>query len=58
LGFFLAGISGAMEILNSIEGSLEDVLTSVSNSDNNVVVPDFTSSNMVVIEMASFAPPA
>jgi pilus assembly protein TadC len=58
LGFFLAGIPGAMESLNSIEGSLEDVLTSVANSDNNVVVPDSTSSNMVVIEMASFAPPA
>ncbi len=47
-----------MESVNSIEGSLEDVLTSVANSDNNVVVPDSTSSNMVVIEMASFAPPA
>ncbi|CAK9233063.1 unnamed protein product [Sphagnum troendelagicum] len=52
------GISAAMESVNSIEGSLEDVLTSVANSDNNVVVPDSTSSNMVVIEMASFAPPA
>jgi hypothetical protein len=56
--FFLAGIPGAMEILNSIEGSLEDVLTSVANSDNNVVVPDSTRSNMVVIEMASLALPA
>ncbi|KAH8957353.1 hypothetical protein BDL97_07G089800 [Sphagnum fallax] len=52
------GVSGAMESLNSIEGSLEDVLTSVANSDNNVVVPDSTSSNMVVIEMASLALPA
>ncbi len=53
---FLAGIPGAMEILNSIEGSLENVPTSVLNSDNDTVVPDST--NMVVIEMASFALPA
>jgi len=53
---FLAGIPGAMEILNSIEGSLENVPTSVVSSDNDTVVPDST--NMVVIEMASLAPPA
>ncbi len=53
---FLAGIPGAMEILNSIEGSLENVPTSVLNSDNDTVIPDST--NMVVIEMASLALPA
>ncbi len=53
---FLAGIRGAMETLNSIEGSLENVPTSVLNSDNDAVVPDST--NMVVIEMASLALPA
>ncbi len=53
---FLAGIPGAMEILNSIEGSLENVPTSVLNSDNDTVVPDST--NMVVIEMPSLALPA
>ncbi len=53
---FLAGTPGAMEILNSIEGSLENVPTSVLNSDNDTVVPDST--NMVVIEMASLALPA
>ncbi len=46
---FLAGISGAMEILNSIEGSLENVPTSVVSSDNDTVVPD----SVMVIEMAS-----
>jgi hypothetical protein len=51
---FLAGIPGAMEILNSIEGSLENVSTSVVSSDNDIVVLDST--NMVVIEMASLAP--
>jgi len=35
---FPAGIHEPVEILNSIEGSLEDVLMSVANSDNNVVV--------------------
>jgi hypothetical protein len=45
-----------MEILNSIDGSLENVPTSVLNSDNDAVVPDST--NMVVIEMASLALPA
>jgi len=53
---FLAGIPGAMEILNSIEGSLENVPTSAVSSDNDIVVPDST--NMVVIEMASLALPA
>ncbi len=48
---FPAGIPEVVEIMSSIEGSLEDVLMSV-------VVPDSTSSNMVVIEMASFALPA
>jgi hypothetical protein len=48
---FLAGIPGAMQILNSIEGSLENVPTSVVNSDDDTVVLDST--NMVVIEMAS-----
>ncbi len=43
-----------MEILNSIEGSLENVSTSVVSSDNDIVVLDST--NMVVIEMASLAP--
>lgn len=49
-----------MEILNSIEGSLENVLMSVVSSDNNteVPVPDSAISNMVVIEMASVALPA
>ncbi len=55
-GFFLAGITGAMEILNSIEGTLENVPTGVLSSDNDTVVPDST--NMVVIEMASLALPA
>ncbi len=55
---FPAGIPEAVEILNSIEGSLEDVLVSVASSDNNVVVLDSTSFNMVFIEMASFALPA
>jgi len=53
---FLAGITGAMEILNSIEGTLDNVPTSVLSSDNDTVVPDST--NMVVIEMASLALPA
>jgi len=53
---FLAGIPGAMEILNSIEGSLENVPASVVNSDNDIVVPNST--NMVVIEMASLPLPA
>jgi len=53
---FLAGMPGAMEILNSIERSLENVPTSVASSDNDTVVPDST--NMVVIEMASLALPA
>jgi len=53
---FLAGIPGAMEILNSIEGSLENVPTGVVSSDNGTVVLD--SANMVVIEMASLALPA
>jgi hypothetical protein len=53
---FLAGIPGAMEILNSIEGSLENVPTSILSSDNDTAVPDST--NMVVIEMASLALPA
>jgi hypothetical protein len=53
---FLAGITGAMEILNSIEGTLENVPTSVLSSDNDTVVPDPT--NMVVIEMTSLALPA
>jgi len=52
------GIPGAVQILNSTEGSLEDVLTSVVSSDNNTVVPDSTNSNMVVIEMPSLAVPA
>ncbi|CAK9275281.1 unnamed protein product [Sphagnum jensenii] len=50
------GITGAMEILNSIEGTLENVPTGVLSSDNDTVVPDST--NMVVIEMASLALPA
>jgi hypothetical protein len=45
-----------MEILNSIEGSLENVPTGVVSSDNDTVVLD--SANMVVIEMASLALPA
>jgi hypothetical protein len=49
------GIPGTVQSLNSIEGSLEDVLTSVVSSDNNTVVPDSTNSNMVVIEMPSLA---
>ncbi len=53
---FLAGIPEAMEILNSIEGSLQNVPTSVISSDNDTVVLDST--NMVVIEMASLALPA
>jgi hypothetical protein len=53
---FLAGIPAAMEILNSIEGSLENVPTSVISSDNHTVVLDST--NMVVIEMASLALPS
>jgi len=53
---FLAGMPGAMEILNSIERSLENVQTSVVSSANDTVVPDST--NMVVIEMASLALPA
>ncbi|CAK9275279.1 unnamed protein product [Sphagnum jensenii] len=52
------GIPGAVQSLNSIEGSLEDVLTSVVSSDNNTVVPDSTNSNMVLIEMPSLALPA
>ncbi|KAH8932558.1 hypothetical protein BDL97_19G080000 [Sphagnum fallax] len=52
------GIPGAVQILNSIEASLEDVLTSVVSSDNNTMVPDSTNSNMVVIEMPSLALPA
>jgi hypothetical protein len=62
LGFgfwvLLTGIPGAVQILNSIEASLEDVLTSVASSDNNTMVPDSTNSNMVVIEMPSLALPA
>jgi len=54
----LTGIPGAVQILNSIEASLEDVLTSVVSSDNNTMVPDSTNSNMVVIEMPSLALPA
>ncbi|CAK9856381.1 unnamed protein product [Sphagnum jensenii] len=50
------GIPGAMEILNSTEGSLENVPTGVVSSDNGTVVLD--SANMVVIEMASLALPA
>ncbi len=53
---FLAGIPEAMEILNSIEGSLENVPMSVLSSDNDTVVPDST--NMVVIEMTSLPLPA
>jgi hypothetical protein len=53
---FLAGIPGAMEIVNSIEGSLENVLTSVASSDTDTVVLD--SANIAVIEMASLALPA
>ncbi len=53
---FLTGIPQAVEILNSIEGSLEDVLTSVASSNTNVVVPDSTSSNMVVIEIEQSCP--
>jgi hypothetical protein len=53
---YLAGIPGAMEILNSIEGSLENVPKSVVSSDNDTVIPD--SPSMVVIQMASLAFPA
>jgi len=53
---FLAGITGPMDILNSIEGTLENVPTSVLTSDNDTGVADST--NMVVIEMASLALPA
>ncbi len=49
---FLAGIPGAMEILNSIEGSLENVPTSVVSSDNDTMGPD----SVVVIEMPSLVP--
>ncbi len=55
---FLAGIPGAVKILNSVESSLENVLTSVLSSDNDTAVPDSTNSNMVVIEMPSLALPA
>jgi len=55
---FLAGIPGAVQILNSIEASLENVLTSVVSSVNDTVVPDSTNYNMVVIEMPSLALPA
>jgi len=59
LGFgFCPGIPGAVQSLNSIEGSVEDVLTSVVSSDKNTLVPDSTNSNMVVIEMPSLALPA
>ncbi|CAM6075178.1 unnamed protein product [Sphagnum tenellum] len=50
------GITGALEILNSIEGTLENVPTGVLSSDNDTVVPDST--DMVVIEMGSLALPA
>jgi hypothetical protein len=46
---FPAGIPEVVEIMSSIEGSLEDVLMSV-------VVPDSTSSNMVVIEIEQSCP--
>jgi hypothetical protein len=52
---FPASILEAVEIMNSIEGSLEDVLMNVVSFD--VVVPNSTSFNMVVIEMTSFALP-
>jgi hypothetical protein len=53
---FLAGIRGAMQILNSIEGSMDNVPTSVVvSSDNDTVL--LGSTNMVVIEMASLALP-
>jgi len=55
---FPAGILGAVQILNSIEESLEDVLTGVVSSDNNTMVPDSTNSSMVVVETASLALPA
>jgi hypothetical protein len=51
---FSAGISGAVQILNSIEESLENVPTSDVSSDNDPVVPDL----IVEIEMASLPPPA
>ncbi len=41
-----------MEILNSIEGSLENVPTSVVSSDNDTMGPD----SVVVIEMPSLVP--
>ncbi len=47
-----------MQILNSIEESLEDVLSSVVSSDNDTMVQDSTNSSMVVVEMASLALPA
>jgi len=53
---FLVGITGPMDILNPIEGTLENVPTSVLSSDNDTGVPDST--NMLVIEMASLALPA
>jgi hypothetical protein len=53
---FLAGNPEAMEILNSTEGSLENVPMSVLSSDNDTVVPDST--NMLMIEMASLLLPA
>ncbi|KAH9566603.1 hypothetical protein CY35_04G136100 [Sphagnum magellanicum] len=49
------GTPEAMEILNSIEGSLENVPPSVLSSDNDTVIPG--SANMVVIEMASLPLP-
>jgi hypothetical protein len=54
-GVLPTGIPRAVEILNSIEGSLGNVLMSVVSSDNNteVSVPDSANSNMEVIEMAS-----
>ncbi len=47
-----------VQILNSIEELLENVLTSVVSSDNNTLVPDSTNSSMVIVEMASLALPA
>jgi len=47
-----------VQILNSIEESLEDVLSSVVSSDNDTMVQDSTNSSMVVVEMASLALPA
>ncbi len=40
---FLAGIPATMEILNSIEGSLENVPTSVVSSDNDTLVIEMAS---------------